>query len=589
MVRRFARHARTIVSITNPTTATLALRTFTAKKWPPSPTSPCILPLVDNACGRPSALFGLRRRMSTACNSLGIMQHLRATPGLCFHGVGKSRNLALLVAARRSNACTILSRELHANRDLRSGRSWGSGMNKDGSGWSFTTDEVSEEEYRIKRKGHIKRIREAIHAEDKTARQNKPDLTSIAENEFHGILAYMNEEERILWRIYLHAFALYKTMSPEDRAMLMEDTLDFLDCLHPVSTPTEVLAPPIITDEELNRPLTQEEQLVKSTLEWCLAREGQSEDLPPPMPFDFSGMPVYRVRAITGSKRIPSRTDSLCWETLDKLSKQRQPFATSLRAERAGEAAGIGGEEGQLQLWRALLGLDAEAYEKAARESELAHPDDIAAAEREKRRAALQKRKAIEEYKQLHDLSLGPGTVSEASPGIVTLHNEVGVTRLNRSMWRSKANWAVQGDPSQEWLAALHDAIIDADSGCRGVLVTHELELKESRDPLFEVTPALMAQAHATMAVMGARWCHLCLYSANESAIFRIEMNDAYWRDLYYEIASFWFQAVVPAKVALANDDVEEQPMDAFATGARSDRVLRGAVHTSSTIAPDQT
>ena len=95
--------------------------------------------------------------------------------------------------------------------------------------------------------------------------------------------------------MYLKAFSLYNTMSDEDREMLVEDTVEFMDCLHPISTPSEVLAPPIITDEELNQPLTQEQQRLKMMLEWCLAREGPSDALPPPMPFDFNGMPFFQV------------------------------------------------------------------------------------------------------------------------------------------------------------------------------------------------------------------------------------------------------------------------------------------------------
>lgn len=41
-------------------------------------------------------------------------------------------------------------------------RSWGSGINSDGSGWSYSTNEVSEAEYRIKRRQKIARIKEVV-------------------------------------------------------------------------------------------------------------------------------------------------------------------------------------------------------------------------------------------------------------------------------------------------------------------------------------------------------------------------------------------------------------------------------------------
>ena len=84
--------------------------------------------------------------------------------------------------------------------------------------------------------------------------------------------------------------------------------------------------------------------------------------------------------------------------------------------------------------------------------------------------------------------------------------------------------------------------------------------------PSKELTNSLLAQAHVTMAVMDVTWCHVYVYqegsaSSNKhsmAAIFLVEKDENYWANLYNAIASFWFQNVVPAKLALANEDLDE-------------------------------
>ena len=59
------------------------------------------------------------------------------------------------------------------------------------------------------------------------------------------------------------------------------------------------------------------------------------------------------------------------------------------------------------------------------------------------------------------------------------------------------------------------------------------------------------------MELFKYEWCNLYMYTSQGSAVYHIKRDRAYWNKCWRALADFWWDHIVPGRIAISLDDRE--------------------------------
>eukprot|EP00245_Coleochaete_scutata_P014063 TRINITY_DN5893_c0_g2_i2.p1 TRINITY_DN5893_c0_g2~~TRINITY_DN5893_c0_g2_i2.p1 ORF type:complete len:655 (+),score=99.73 TRINITY_DN5893_c0_g2_i2:71-2035(+) len=123
-----------------------------------------------------------------------------------------------------------------------------------------------------------------------------------------------------------------------------------------------------------------------------------------------------------------------------------------------------------------------------------------------------------------------------------------------------------EGEDEHSWLGASPDGLVAADALSlnkgRGLL---EVKCPFNKGRPLAATPYprvphyYIPQAQGLMEILDRDWLDFYVWTVKGSVVFRVERDPAYWAMLHSAMAEFWWQNVVPARLALLNNKGKEE------------------------------